>query len=190
MPSSTRWDSVGKIIGNIGAIVSRNRIIVSLLLGVALWFLSKPTPLSIAAGAPFVILGEAIRTWSSGHIRKNQALATTGPYAFTRNPLYLGSGMMGFGFILMGRSWSLLLLFLMFFTLIYRFTILREEEKLSARFGPQFAAYAASVPRFFPRLSAWRRTETAFDWGLVLKHREHRTWLGIVVVLVLMVVRM
>ncbi|WP_168059318.1 methyltransferase family protein [Candidatus Manganitrophus noduliformans] len=181
---------MGKIIGSIGAIVSRNRIIVSLLLGGALWFLSRPTLLSIAAGAPFVILGEAIRTWSSGHIRKNQELATTGPYAFTRNPLYLGSGMMGFGFILMGRSWGLLLLFLMFFALIYHFTILREEEKLSARFGSQFSAYAESVPRFFPRWSAWRQVETGFDWGLVLKHREHRTWLGIVVILALMMIRM
>lgn len=181
---------MGKRVNRIGAIVSRNRIAVSLLWGGAFWFFSKPTLFSIAAGFPLVVLGEAIRTWSSGHIRKNQELAVTGPYALTRNPLYLGNGVMGLGFALMARSGWLLLLFVLCFTLIYRFTIRREEEKLSAMFGPQFALYAESVPRFFPRLSAWRQAETAFDWGLVLKHREHRTWLGIVVVLALMIVRM
>jgi protein-S-isoprenylcysteine O-methyltransferase Ste14 len=173
-----------------GAFVSKNRIVVSLFLGGAFLFLSKPTLFSIAACFPLVVLGEAIRTWSSGHIRKNRELAMTGPYAFTRNPLYLGNGVMGLGFALMARNWGLLLLFILCFTLIYRFTIQREEEKLSAMFGPQFALYAQSVPRFFPRLSAWRQVETAFDWGLVLKHREHRTWLGIVVVLALMMIRM
>lgn len=177
------------MIDKIGKIISHNRILVSLLLGGAFWFFSTPTFFSIAIGFPFVILGEAIRTWSSGHIRKNQELATTGPYAFTRNPLYLGNGVMGFGFVLMARSAWLLLLFIFCFILIYRFTIRREEEKLSAKFGFQFALYSESVPRFFPRLRAWRQPEAAFNWGLVVKHREHRTWLGILVVLVLMIIR-
>jgi protein-S-isoprenylcysteine O-methyltransferase Ste14 len=190
MQSSTKWDKANKVIDHIGKMIGRNRILVSLFLGILFWFLSKPTILSVTAGIPFVILGEAIRTWSSGHIRKNQELATTGPYAFTRNPLYLGNGVMGLGFVLMARSGWLLFLFILCFILIYRFTIRREEEKLSAKFGPQFTLYAESVPRFFPRLTAWRQAETAFDWGLVLKHREHRTWLGIAAVLVLIIARM
>lgn len=173
-------------IGEVGTILGRNRIVVSLLIGGAFWFLSKPTFLSIAAGVPFVLLGEAIRIWSSGYIRKNEELATTGPYALTRNPLYLGNGIMGFGFVLMGRDLSLIFFFFVFFTLIYRSTIQREEARLSAKFGERFAEYVAAVPRFFPRWTGWRKSEIDFDWKLVLKHREHRTWLGILLLLLLM----
>ncbi|WDT81042.1 MAG: isoprenylcysteine carboxylmethyltransferase family protein [Candidatus Manganitrophus sp.] len=137
-------------IGEVGTILGRNRIVVSLLIGGAFWFLSKPTFLSIAVGVPFVLLGEAIRIWSSGYIRKNEELATTGPYALTRNPLYLGNGIMGFGFVLMGRDLSLIFFFFVFFTLIYRSTIQREEARLSAKFGERFAEYVAAVPRFPP----------------------------------------
>ena len=186
MQSFIRWERVKNVIGKLEKMVGRNRIIVSLLIGAGLWFLSKPTFVSIALGVPFVLLGEAIRIWSSGYIRKNQELATTGPYALTRNPLYLGNGIMGFGFVLMGRSLLLLFLFFVFFAFIYRSTIRREEAKLSAIFGPQFAQYVEAVPRFFPRWSGWRGAEADFDWRLVLKHREHRTWLGILLLLLLM----
>ncbi|MBI3802816.1 MAG: isoprenylcysteine carboxylmethyltransferase family protein [Nitrospirae bacterium] len=174
---------------DLSKLVGKNRIVTSLLMGAAFWFFARPSFVSIAAGIPFVLLGEAIRVWSSGYIRKNQELATTGPYAFTRNPLYLGNGVLGFGFVVMGRSWVLLLLFLFGFAFIYRSTIRQEEERLAARFGERFSAYVTTVPRFFPR---WRRGASeagSFDWGLVMKHREHRTWLGILVMLVLMIIK-
>lgn len=174
---------------DLSKLVGRNRIVTSLLLGAAFWFFARPTLASIAAGVPFVLLGEAIRTWSSGYIRKNQELATTGPYALTRNPLYLGNGVLGFGFVVMGRSWVFLLLFLAAFSFIYRSTIRQEEERLSAKFGERFSEYVTTVPRFFPRWRGWRSERGSFDWDLVMKHREHRTWLGILVVLALMIMK-
>lgn len=173
---------------DLSKLVGRNRIVTSLLLGAAFWFFARPSFASIMAGIPFVLLGEAIRTWSSGYIRKNQELATAGPYALTRNPLYLGNGVMGFGFVVMGRSWALLLLFLFAFAFIYRSTIRQEEERLSAKFGERFSEYVKAVPRFFPRWR-WPSAGGGFDWSLVMKHREHRTWLGILVVLVLMMIK-
>ncbi|TAK05883.1 MAG: isoprenylcysteine carboxylmethyltransferase family protein [Candidatus Manganitrophaceae bacterium] len=174
---------------DLSKLVGKNRIVTSLLLGMAFWFFARPSFVSIAAGAPFVLLGEAIRTWSSGYIRKNQELATTGPYAFTRNPLYLGNGVMGFGFVVMGRSGVLLGLFLFAFAFIYRSTIRQEEERLLEKFGERFSEYVRTVPRFFPHWPGWPSAEGRFDWGLVMKHREHRTWLGILVVLALMMIK-
>ena len=157
--------------------VSRHRITTSAVFGGALLALAAPTPRSLALGLPLVLLGEALRTWSSGYIRKDHALATDGPYSLTRNPLYLGNFILGLGFCVMAHRWSVVFVFLLVFALIYDATIEDEERKLLKRFGDAFIAYCREVPRFFPRLSGWRGAP--FRWALVRQHREFRTWAAV-----------
>lgn len=159
--------------------IRRARLPLSAVIATALVILSQPTPSTILYGLPIVMLGASIRTWSSGLIRKNKELAMEGPYAHTRNPLYLGSFVIGAGFVVMGNSLPVLICFVAAFVPIYWFVIRSEEEDLREKFGDVFEAYIGTVPRFFPR---WTREPYGlgkFEWHLVFKHREYRTWIGL-----------
>jgi protein-S-isoprenylcysteine O-methyltransferase Ste14 len=147
-----------------------------------IWFAS-PTWLSILAGAICSLIGLAVRAVASGHIRKNAALATTGPYAYTRNPLYLGSVLMALGFVIAARNWWIGLSALAMFLMIYIPVIKAEEVYLRGIFS-DYSQYAANVPRLVPRLTAYRTTNDAddgfgsFSRELYLKHREYNAALG------------
>jgi protein-S-isoprenylcysteine O-methyltransferase Ste14 len=168
----------------------RYRIVLSGLIGILLIYLSRPTGTSVLAGLPLVILGEAIRTWSSGHIRKNKELATDGPYAHTRNPLYLGSFGIGSGFAVMGNSFWVLSIFLLAFGLVYWGVIRSEEEYLAGAFGARFEQYVQTVPRFLPRWSRSPYGAGGFDWALVWKHREYQAWAGIAGGVAILIIKM
>jgi protein-S-isoprenylcysteine O-methyltransferase Ste14 len=159
--------------------VRRYRIVLSGLIGIVLIYLSRPTGFSVSAGLPLVLMGEAIRTWSSGYIRKNKELAVDGPYAHTRNPLYLGSFGIGLGFVVMGNSLWVLSIFLFAFGLVYWGVIRSEEGYLAQVFGSRFEQYVRTVPRFFPRWSRSPYGAGGFGWALVWKHREYQAWAGI-----------
>jgi protein-S-isoprenylcysteine O-methyltransferase Ste14 len=103
--------------------------------------LAKPNPRALLVGAAISIIGLAIRAWAAGHIRKNAELATSGPYAFTRNPLYLGSFFLGLGFTVASGRWELAILFAVLFLGIY-FPVMRVEASTMAElFGQQYEAY-------------------------------------------------
>ena len=169
--------------------VSRHRIITSAIGALSLFFLARPTPSSIGWGLPIVALGEAVRVWSSGHIGKDEWLTVDGPYSLSRNPLYLGNFFLGLGVSVMGRSPLMFLLFLAGFYFIYKPTIASEEKRLAQKFGADYAAYCARVPRFFPSLRRWAPVAGRFEWKRVLGHREYQTWLGILSVLILLALR-
>lgn len=168
--------------------VSHHRIATSAAFAGVFLALAHPTPRSILVGLPLVVLGEVVRTWSSGYIRKDHRLATDGPYSLTRNPLYLGNFMLGFGFSLMANRWAVLLSFLLVFLLIYDATIEEEERKLLQRFEDAFIRYCREVPRFFPKVTGWR--SAPFRWTLVRQHREFQTWAAVVGVLAVVVLKM
>jgi len=114
-----------------------------------LW-LAEPTVVLILIGAVFAILGGLVRAWAAGTIRKNRVLTTAGPYAFTRNPLYFGSFLIGVGLVIAsGRPWFVLLL--VGFVLIYDRVMRKEERRLERLFGDEYRRYAREVPRFLPR---------------------------------------
>jgi len=171
-------------------LIRRYRILLSALIGVLLIYLSRPTGVSLLAGVPLVFMGEAMRTWSSGCIRKNKELATDGPYAYTRNPLYLGSFGIGLGFAVMGNSLGVLAIFLLAFGAIYWGVIRSEEGYLSRSFGPQFQEYLRTVPRFIPRWTRAPYGRGGFDWALVWKHREYQAWAGIAGGVAILIVKM
>ena len=123
------------------------------------------------------MLGLAIRAWAAGHIRKNAQLATSGPYAFTRNPLYFGSFLLGLGFTIASGRWYLAVLFAALFIGIYLPTMRVEASTMEQLFGNDFEIYRRSVPLFFPRLTPYRQENSAairFDGALYLRYREYR----------------
>ena len=169
--------------------IQRVRVPLGFLVGgLSLWFaprLGGMTPATLAAGAVVALVGVLIRGWAAGHIVKNDRLATTGPYAHTRNPLYFGSFLIAAGFAL-AAHWVLLLAVAVFFYLVYRPTIERERAFISTRYPQAYAQWAAHVPAFVPRPLPWRDGNTGervpFDLGLYLRHREWQA--GLVYVLV------
>jgi protein-S-isoprenylcysteine O-methyltransferase Ste14 len=149
-----------------------------------IWF-ARPAAAWVAVGCMFVIAGLAIRAAASGHIRKNRELTTTGPYAYTRNPLYLGSVLIAAGFVIAARNPWIAVAALLMFLAIYVPVIRAEETYLRGAF-PGYADYAAHVPTLFPRLAAYRREDDApgvesrdrFSPELYLRHREYQAALG------------
>ncbi len=167
-----------------GTWIQRWRVPLGFLCAAIFLLLAKPTRTALLAGACVSLLGLAIRAWAAGHIRKNARLATSGPYAFTRNPLYFGSFLLGLGFTIASGQEVLGLLFVALFLGIY-FPVMRVEASTMAElFGKEYGVYKESVPLFFPRLTAFRHTESEqvkFDGSLYLRYREYRAALGLVI---------
>ncbi len=163
-----------------------------LLAGFYMW-IARPTPWSILGGAAITAVGLAIRAFASGTVRKNEDLATTGPYAYTRNPLYLGSIVLAAGFAVAARRWMIVPVLLLMFVTIYLPVIRAEETYLRERF-PGFAEYERRVPRFIPGLSAFLRRapkqESSFSWDLYRKHREYNALAGSLAMTALLVIKL
>lgn len=153
-----------------------------------LW-LAHPTIRSLLLGAGLVALGLALRALASGHVQKNELLTTTGPYAYTRNPLYLGSLILAVGFAIAARSLWVGLILVILFLAIYLPVIRSEEQYLAQRF-PEFADYAARVPRLLPRISTLSDSSSAFSWALYWKHREYNATLGSLVIMAALVAKL
>ena len=148
---------------------------------VFLW-LARPSWQSMAWSLLLVVPGVWLRGYAAGYVKKNAELTTTGPYAFTRNPLYLGSMMIAFGFAAAAGSWWILLALAGLFLAIYMPTILSEEEYLRGHFA-KFDTYAAQVPRLLPRLtpaclSGGDGVGGSFSKRLYLHHREYNALMG------------
>ena len=167
-----------------GTWIQRWRVPLGFLCAAAFVVLARPRPLTLAIGALVSLLGLAIRAWAAGHIRKNEALARSGPYAFTRNPLYLGSFILGLGFTIGSGRWELAVVFAALFLGIY-FPVMRVESRtLAEMFGDEYHKYALHVPLFFPRLTRYDdgiAAPTGFDRNLYLRYREYRAALGLFV---------
>jgi protein-S-isoprenylcysteine O-methyltransferase Ste14 len=141
-----------------------------------------PRPVAVAWSLVLVIPGLWLRGYASGYVKKNQELTTTGPYAYTRNPLYLGSMLIAAGFAVALLSWPVALLLAAGFLVIYVPVIASEERFLHATF-PGFDSYCRSVPRILPhfRPARGRAGDDAghFEWALYRKHREYNALLGV-----------
>jgi len=131
--------------------IQRWRVPLGFAAAAVLIITARPHLMSLLVGLPLAVLGLAVRASAAGHIRKNEVLATTGPYRFTRNPLYLGSAILALGLVVAADSWLLAVIALAMLIGVYLPVIRREEQYLSQRFGADFDAYAARVPRLWPR---------------------------------------
>ena len=167
-------------------VAKRLRLPLGFILGISYLIFARPTPLTLAVGGTIAFIGVLVRGWASGHISKNERLATSGPYAHTRNPLYFGSFLIAAGFAV-AAHWALLLLVLAFFVLIYAPTMQRERANIAGRFPDAYEAYAANVPAFVPRPTPWKAThpedENAFSLELYMKHGEWKAGLTYLLVI-------
>jgi protein-S-isoprenylcysteine O-methyltransferase Ste14 len=172
-------------------IARRIRVPLGFVFAVLYCWLARPMWRSLALGAIFIVPGLLLRALASGHVRKNEALVTSGPYAYTRNPLYLGSLVIGVGFALAASSWWVAGMLVVMFLAIYFPVILDEEVLLRAKF-PQFEEYARQVPRMLPRITPARLGDEGwgFSLDLYLKHREWNALLGAMAMTAALVAKM
>jgi protein-S-isoprenylcysteine O-methyltransferase Ste14 len=165
--------------GEWSQIARRIRVPLGFLFAVFYFWLARPSWRSMALGAILVVPGLLVRAVASGHVRKNESLATSGPYAYTRNPLYLGSLLIGVGFAVAAQSWWVVVVLVVMFFVIY-LPVIRDEEAFLRQKFSEFDEYARRVPRIFPRFSPRDASEESKGFSLELyrKHREYNALLG------------
>ncbi len=160
--------------------VARLRVPSGFLLVIVFGWLSHPSGRSLACGIPLSLAGLALRAWAAGCLAKNQRLSTGGPYAFTRNPLYLGTLLVAAGLVAASRNPALGALFAAVFVFVYLPVIQLEQQHLHRLF-PEFAAYAASVPVLLPRLTPCpQKNSHPFEIRLYLLNKEYQASIGFV----------
>ena len=154
------------------------------------FFLSKPNKISLLSGIGLCIVGLLLRTWASGHLRKEKKLTISGPYKYTRNPLYLANLIIGIG--ITAGSWSLWVagIFAFYFPFFYIPVIKKEKEKMNSLFPEKYDDYKTNVPLFFPSLKPYPDPEKAkFKWSHYKKNREYRALLGAILFWLTMILR-
>jgi protein-S-isoprenylcysteine O-methyltransferase Ste14 len=161
--------------------LARWRVTLGYVLGAAaLWF-ADPTWTSLAIGAAVGAIGEAMRIWAAGHLEKGREVTTSGPYAVTRHPLYLGSSIMGAGFAIAAHSMPVAVVVFAYLAITIVAAVRSEEAHLTEKFGATYPAYrdgrAAPAPRRFSFARVWR-------------NREYRAMLGLAAVFALLAVRL
>jgi protein-S-isoprenylcysteine O-methyltransferase Ste14 len=179
-------------------IARRIRVPLGFVVAAAFLWLASPTWVTMAESLILVIPGLWLRAYASGYVRKNAELTTTGPYGHTRNPLYLGSMLIAFGFAGASGSWIIAIALAILFAVIYIPTIQSEEAYLRARF-PGFDAYARAVPRLLPRITPATLAETSpatsedrgrFSAALYWQHREYNSLMGAAAIYLALAIRL
>ncbi len=164
--------------------LQRLRVPLGFLTSVLFVFFSQPTRSSLLIGVPIALAGVLMRGWASGHLRKNAELATSGPYAYTRNPLYFGSFVMALGCAVAGGNLWLGIWLTGFFLLIYWPVMQAEAAHMQTIFAGEYEKWAINVPLFIPRLTPYRQgVWRGFDFRQYLSHREYRALIGLAVVI-------
>ena len=174
---------------------ARIRIRGGFLLAAIYLIWAQPTPGRLAGGAAVALAGLLLRAWSAGCLEKERKLATSGPYAYTRNPLYLGSAIAALGFAIAGGRWWFFLLLGFFLGMVYWPVVRSEQARLEKLFPEEFPEYARAVPAFWPRLRPWRKHESlepagVFLWERYRGNREYRAFLGSAGIVLCLLARM
>lgn len=160
--------------------VARLRVPSGFVLVAAFAWFSHPTVGSLWLGIPVSLAGLALRAWAAGCLAKNRNLATGGPYAWMRNPLYVGTLMVACGLCIASRSAGLSVLFAAVFLLIYLPVIELEEQHLRKIF-PEYEAYAERVPALIPTIPTGRgKNPNPFQMDLYLKNQEYQAAVGFI----------
>jgi protein-S-isoprenylcysteine O-methyltransferase Ste14 len=176
---------------NAAGFFTRWRVRLGYPLAVIVLWLARPSLRSILSGAIVGGVGLWIRASAAGHLHKKEVLTMTGPYALTRNPLYLGSFLLMTGAALAAHSWWSALILFAYFALFYSFVMRREERELLQRHGEAFREYARTVPLFFPRMTPAKSASGdagGFSFAQYKKNREYRAAIGFLLLLLVFVV--
>jgi len=168
----------------------RWRVRAGYAVGILAFAMARPQMKSLLWGAAIAVFGLVVRGYAAGYLRKHQQLATSGPYAFTRNPLYLGSMFLAAGFCVASHSWISTVLLAAYLAIFYPMVIRREQTELERHYGSAFLEYASRVPAFWPRLTPATPPTTRFSWSLYLQNREYEATIGLAVAMAILFVRM
>lgn len=160
---------------------ARLRVPLGFVCGIAALALADPTAATLAIGAAIAIVGEALRVWAAGHLEKSREVTTSGPYRFTRHPLYVGSTIMAVGFVIAANSVAVAIIALVYFAVAYTAAIRREEAFLTEAFGDAYPDYKAG------RLGG---TARSFSLARVMRNREYRAAAGLVIALAILALRL
>jgi protein-S-isoprenylcysteine O-methyltransferase Ste14 len=171
------------------SLARRIRVPVGFLFAALYVWLARPSWSSILCGSLIIVPALLLRTAASGHVKKNQEVTTSGPYAYTRNPLYLGSVILVIGFGVASRNMWLAVALVAVFIALYLPVVLDEESFLRSHF-PEFDAYTQRVPRIVPRLTSAGMNSEGFSGTLYRKHREYNATLGSVGMMVLLILKL
>lgn len=165
-------------------LLSRWRVNLATALFVPAVILAQPSVASIERFTGLVLIGVALRAWARGYLERHDYVTQAGPYARMRHPLYAGSFLIGLGFAAMCRSPVVVVLYAAGFVIMYVPKAIREERHLRTVHGGDYDRYAAAVPAVIPRLSrpelGTPASRTSWAWRRVMRHREWKTWLGVV----------
>lgn len=175
---------------NLTRFLQRYRVFSGFIVAAVYFVFARPDRSSLAIGVSVALVGLALRAWACGHLRKSSELDVSGPYAYTRNPLYLGTMIITVGFGVASGVWWVFALCVAFILSIYLPVINVEAEELEKRLGGQYAEYARNVPLLFPRLSPWKKSERKFNFQLYLKNGEHQAAIGIVAATLILVAKL
>jgi protein-S-isoprenylcysteine O-methyltransferase Ste14 len=155
------------------------RVKVTLLLVILAVILAKPELWSILIGVGLTLVGLFIRSWASGHLEKEKKLTTSGPYRYTRNPLYFGNLLIALGIVTGAQSWWVLGGAFVLFGVFYTVIILSEKHKMEELFPVEYEEYGRRVPLFFPSFfSTFPPKKTRFSWVCYKNNREQRALIG------------
>ncbi len=163
------------------------------IVGIILFYLARPRAGWFIFGAVFAVMGEGLRLWAAGHLRKNKQLTTTGPYAYVKNPLYIGTLLITIGYSAMAVNiWIMVAGFVWFFIYYAPYKKRQESEKLIGSFGDAWKEYDRAVPDYFPRCRPYPgRGTNQWSWDVVKENSEHETavavFVGFAVMLYLLV---
>jgi len=164
-------------VGNVARRLARWRVPLGYVLGIVVFWLTDPTGLSLAIGSVVGALGEALRIWAAGHLEKGREVTTTGPYALTRHPLYLGSTIMGVGLAIASHSVIAAILVLTYLVVTITAAIRSEEAHLTEKFGEHYPAY---------RNGAAASRSRRFSLERAARNHEYRALTGFIAVLALL----
>ena len=171
---------------NAAEFFARYRVRLGYPLALAVLWFARPTPRSILYGALAGLVGLLLRTSAAGYLHKQHVLTTSGPYAYTRNPLYLGSAVLALGTGIAAHSWFSAVILAVYFTLFYSVVMRREEQELRRHHGAAFDQYASAVPLFFPRLTPARLSagnSGSFSFAQYKKNHEWQAGVGFLLLL-------
>ena len=164
----------------LAATLARWRVPLGYGLAIVAFWLADPTPRSLAIGGVIAAAGEALRVWAAGHLEKGREVTTSGPYAFTRHPLYAGSSVMGAGFAVAANDVVVAAMVAVYLVVTIAAAIRSEEAHLTEKFGREYPAYREGLGAPAPR---------RFSWARAMRNREYRALLGVIATFALLAAR-
>ena len=153
--------------------LARWRVPIGFVAALLVLWLARPTPRSLRLGLPIAVLGQLLRIWAAGHLEKSREITSSGPYQFTRHPLYLGSSLMGIGLAVAANHWAVAVLIVGYLAITLWLAIRSEEAYLRASFGDAYDRYAVGT------LSGQGRQ---FSLARAIRNKEYRAPLGLLLI--------